>query len=141
MKKLFFMLFSVALLASCSDDDDVNNKDDERIYGKWFVAEANNIPSFELSDCNQQSNIIFKADNTTSSEYYTSSEGECTIEDRTESTWSKNNDIYTFAIPFKDLGKLSGSVKFEENEKQFVFTPSDFPGFSIVFNRAPQSQN
>lgn len=132
------MLFSITLLASCSDDDDVNNNNDERIYGKWFVEDANNIPTFELNDCNKRSSIVFKGNFDTFSEYFETSDGECKVEDRTESTWSREGEIYTFQIPFQDLGKLSGKVEFKNNGKQFVFSPSDFPGVTLTFNREPQ---
>lgn len=139
MKKLFLMLFSITLLASCSDDDDVNNTNDDRIYGKWFAEDANNIPTFQLNDCNKKSNIIFKGNFDTFSEYFdASSNGECDLEDSTESTWSKKGDIYTFQIPFQDLGKLSGKVEFKNDGKQFVFSPSDYPGVTLTFNREPQ---
>lgn len=133
MKKLFFMLFSIALLASCSDDDDVNNKDDERIYGKWFVAEAKGIPGLELDDCNRDSYITFNSDNTTYSEYYTQTGDDCTPEDETESVWEVNGDTYTFTIPFENLGQVNGDVSFNAEANQFTFTPRAVPSAALVF--------
>ncbi|SKB70185.1 Lipocalin-like domain-containing protein [Salegentibacter holothuriorum] len=140
MKKLFLMLFSIALLTSCSEDDDINN--DERIYGKWFVSNAN-LPggesfTFELSDCNKRSNITFKGNETTYSEYHAETGGECELEDTTESTWSRDNDKYTFEIPVENIGKVSGRVEFQQDAKRFVFSPDAFPGVSIIFTRAPE---
>ena len=135
MKKIFILLFSIALLTSCSEDDKVNN--DERIYGKWFVS-ATNVPTFELSNCNKQSNITFKGDGTTYSEYYAETENSCNLEDSTESTWSRDNDTYTFNIPVEGIGKVSGNVEFQNDAKLFVFSPNDLPGVTITFTRAPQ---
>lgn len=140
MNKLFLMLFSITLLASCSSDDDAaNNNNDDRIYGKWFVEDAN-IPTFELNDCNKRSSIIFKGNFDTFAKYFESSSGECKVKDSTESTWSREDDIYTFQIPFPELEneRLSGKIEFKNNGKQFVFSPSDFPRITLVFNREPQ---
>ena len=61
MKKLFVILFSIALFTSCSEDDDANGND--KILGTWFIAAANGVPNFELSDCNKESFITFNSDN------------------------------------------------------------------------------
>lgn len=141
MKKFFIVLFSIALLTSCSEDDDANNG--ERIYGKWFVSNAN-LPSgesftFELSNCNKKSFIIFEGDGTTYSEYYAETGEICELEDNTESTWSRDNDNYTFNIPVGGINeRISGKVEFQANAKSFIFRPSIFPDASITFTRAPE---
>ena len=79
MKKLFFILFSIALFTSCSEDDDANG--DDKILGTWYAVEITNppIPGLVLSDCNQNSNITFNADSSTSSEFYSEIDGNCEI--------------------------------------------------------------
>ncbi|MGW1456534.1 lipocalin family protein [Salegentibacter agarivorans] len=133
MKKLFLMLFSIALLTSCSEDDDANGED--QILGLWYAVEITNppIPGLVLSECNQNSNITFNSDSSTYSEFHTVVEGECEIEDTTESTWSKSNEIYTFTIPFEGLGQVNGTARFEGDT--FIFTPIGSPDTSIVFER------
>ena len=133
MKKLFLMLFSIALLTSCSEDDDANGED--QILGLWYAVEINNSPieGLDLSECNQNSNITFNSDFSTYSEFHTVVEGECEIEDTTESTWSKSNEIYTFTIPFEGLGQVNGTARFEGDT--FIFTPIGSPDTSIVFER------
>ena len=127
------MLFSIALLTSCSEDDDANGED--QILGLWYAVEITNppIPGLVLSECNQNSNITFNSDSSTYSEFYTVIDGECEIEDTTESTWSKSNEIYTFTIPFEGLGQVNGTATFEGDT--FIFTPIGSPDTSIVFER------
>jgi hypothetical protein len=133
MKKLFLLLFSIALFTSCSEDDDANG--DDKILGTWYAVEITNppIPGLVLSDCNQNSNITFNEDSSTSSEFYSEIDGNCEIEDTSESTWSKSNDIYTFTIPFEGIGQLNGTVDF--NGDTFIFTPIASPETSIVFEK------
>lgn len=133
MKKLFVILFSIALFTSCSEDDDANG--DDKILGTWYAVEITNppIPGLVLSDCNQNSNITFNADSSTSSEFYSEIDGNCEIEDTSESTWSKSNDIYTFTIPFEGIGQLNGTADF--NGDTFIFTPIASPETSIVFEK------
>ena len=133
MKKLLLILFSIALFTSCSEDDDANG--DDKILGTWYAVEITNppIPGWVLSDCNQNSNITFNADSSTSSEFYSEIDGNCEIEDTSESTWSKNNDIYTFTIPFEGIGQLNGTADF--NGDTFIFTPIASPETSIVFEK------
>jgi hypothetical protein len=133
MKKLLLILFSIALFTSCSEDDDANGND--KILGTWYAVEITNppIPGLVLSDCNQNSNITFNADSSTSSEFYSEIDGNCEIEDTSESTWSKSNDIYTFTIPFEGIGQLNGTADF--NGDTFIFTPIASPETSIVFEK------
>ena len=132
MKKLLLILFSIALFTSCSDDD---ANGDDKILGTWYAVEITNppIPGLVLSDCNQNSNITFNADSSTSSEFYSEIDGNCEIEDTSESTWSKSNDIYTFTIPFEGIGQLNGTADF--NGDTFIFTPIASPETSIVFEK------
>ena len=133
MKKLLLILFSIALFTSCSEDDDANG--DDKILGTLYAVEITNppIPGLVLSDCNQNSNITFNADSSTSSEFYSEIDGNCEIEDTSESTWSKSNDIYTFTIPFEGIGQLNGTADF--NGDTFIFTPIASPETSIVFEK------
>lgn len=133
MKKLFLMLFSIALLVSCSEDDDTNGEDD--ILGTWYAVEITNppIPGLVLSECNQNSNITFNSDFSTSSEFYSEVDGNCEIEDSSESTWSKDGEIYTFTIPFEGIGQLNGRANF--NGDTFIFTPIASSDTSIVFEK------
>ncbi len=133
MKKLFLMLFSIALLTSCSEDDDANG--DDQILGTWYAVEITNppIPGLVLSECNQNSNITFNSDYSTSSEFYSEIDGNCEVEDSSDSTWSKNNNIYTFTIPFEGIGELNGTANFQGDT--FIFTPIASPDTSIVFEK------
>ena len=133
MKKLFLILFSIALFTSCSEDDDANG--DDKILGTWYAVEITNppIPGLVLSDCNQNSNITFNSDFTTSSEFHSEVEGNCEVENTSESTWSKSNNIYTFTIPFEGIGQLNGTADF--NGDTFIFTPIASPETSIVFEK------
>ncbi|MBZ9730489.1 lipocalin family protein [Salegentibacter sp. JZCK2] len=132
MKKLFLMLFSIALFTSCSDDDE---NGDDPILGIWYAVEITNppIPGLVLSECNQNSNITFNSDFSTYSEFYSEVEGNCEMEDSSESTWSKDNSIYTFTIPFEGIGQLNGTADFQGDT--FIFTPIASPDTSIVFEK------
>ena len=133
MKKLFLMLFSIALLTSCSEDDDANG--DDKIIGTWFIVEANGIPGFELTECNRESFITFNSDNTTNSEYYVESDEDCALEDEANSDWEKDGEVYTFSIPFEGLDDFNGTVSFNSDETEFTFTPLLLPTASVVFEK------
>lgn len=132
MKKLFLMLFSIVLLTSCSDDD---ANGDDPILGIWYAVEITNPPveGLQLSECNQNSNITFNSDSSTYSEFYSEVDGNCELEDSSENTWSKSNNVYTFTIPFEGIGELNGTADF--NGDTFIFTPIASPDTSIVFER------
>lgn len=135
MKKLFVILFSIALFTSCSEDDDANGND--KILGTWFIAEANGVPNFELSDCNQESFITFNSDNTTYSEYYVASSASCTLDDETSSEWEKDGEIYSFTLPvdLEGFENVSGKISFNSDLTEFTFTPSLIPSASMVFEK------
>lgn len=130
MKKLFLMLFSIVLLTACSDDD---AEGEDPILGTWYAVEINNppIPGLALSECNQESNITFNSDFSTYSEFYSEVDGSCEMEDTSESTWSKSNQIYTFTVPFEGIGELNGTADFQGNT--FIFTPIASPDTRIIF--------
>jgi hypothetical protein len=138
MKKLLLILFSIALFTSCSEDDDANGDDD--ILGTWFIAEANGIPNFEVTECTRESSITFNSDNTTYSEYYVGSGEACTLADETNSVWEREGQIYTFSLPIEglenfDLDNINGNISFNSDKSEFTFTPLIFPSASIVFEK------
>jgi len=139
MKKIFLLFFSLALLTSCSNDDDKNSGDD-KILGKWFVAEINNSGPLNLSasDCNQRSFIDFKADGNADSAFYTENGGECILEDSDTSAWSnEGNSRYKFTIPFEGIGSQAGRVEFNSSNISFSFYPDLLIGQDtfIVFEK------
>lgn len=134
MKKFFVLFFSIALLMSCSEDD---NAASDPILGTWYVAEVNNPPGdFTLSECNTSSFMTFNADGTTNSVFYTQVNGNCTAGPSTPSEWSQQSGIYTFTIPIPELEPFSplfGTIQF--NADTFTFTPTFSSGTSIVFKK------
>jgi len=139
MKKIFILFFSLALLTSCSSDDDGANSGDDQILGKWFVTEVNNSGALNLtvSECNKQSFIDFMADNNADSAFFTENEGECTLEDSDTSAWSnEGNSRYKFTIPFEGIGAQSGRVDFN-GSTSFTFFPDILAGqnTSIIFEK------
>jgi len=138
MKKIFLLFFSLALLTSCSSDDDGGNSGDDKILGKWFVAEINNSGALNLSasDCNQQSFIDFKADGNADSAFYSENGGECILEDSDTSSWSnEGSSRYKFTIPFEGIGSQAGRVEFNSSNTSFSFYPDLLIGqdTNIVF--------
>ncbi|PRX41931.1 lipocalin-like domain-containing protein [Salegentibacter salegens] len=133
MKKLFLMLFSIAFLASCSEDDDANANGDDPILGTWYVVELeNDFSDDELNQCNLNSNITFNADNTANSKVHEEVEGECMAETST-AEWERNsNGQYTFDLPF--LGRQTGDVEFSGNSR-FIFSVPSLPGVSLTFEK------
>ena len=105
MKKLLVLFLAATALVSCNKDDD-NNDGDNKIVGKWYLAEINNSGALNLqvTDCNAKSFIDFKADNTADSEYYTETDGECTLESSDTSDWTDQGDSnYSFYVPVEDI--------------------------------------
>jgi len=140
MKKIFLLFFSLALLTSCTSDDDGGNAGDDQILGKWFVAEINNSAALNLSvsECNKQSFINFKGDSNADSEFYTETGGECTLEDSDSSAWSnEGNSRYKFNIPFEGIGSQAGRVEFNSSNTSFTFYPDLLAGqnTNIVFEK------
>ncbi len=139
MKKIFLLFFSLALLTSCSSDDDGGSTGDDQILGKWFVTEVNNSGALNLtvSECNKQSFIDFKADSNADSAFYTENGGECTLEDSDTSAWSnEGNSRYKFNIPFEGIGSQAGRVEFNSSSS-FTFFPDILAGqnTNIIFEK------
>ncbi|APG59937.1 lipocalin family protein [Christiangramia salexigens] len=138
MKKIFFLLISIAVLTSCSDDDDSITDDGTKIIGKWFLIDIRIAGSQNnLSECNQNSYIQFNADNTSKSEFYDDSEGEseveCKLEDSNEGEWKYlGNNRYQIYVP--NFGNQTGNVNFV-NDTRFIFTSSEIPGGEVVFEK------
>lgn len=135
MKKFFVLFFSIALLMSCSEDD---NAASDPVLGTWFVVEVNNIPGsdFTLSECNTNSFMTFNADGTTNSVFSTEVEANCVAGTPTNSVWSEQVGIYSLTIPIPELeafSPLSGTIQF--NADTFTFTPIISPGTTIVFKK------
>lgn len=139
MKKIFILFFSLALITSCSKDDENTNTGPDPILGKWYVVEVNNSGQLNItaSECNQNSFIDFKADNNADSEFYNENNGECTLEDSDTSAWSNNgNSKYKFNIPFEGIGSQTGRVDFS-GSSSFTFFPDILAGqnTNIVFEK------
>lgn len=137
MKKLLVLFFIAAALVSCNKDDD-NNDGDNKIVGKWYLSEINKSGALNLqvTDCNEKSFIDFKADKTATTEYYTKTDGECTLESSNTSDWSDlGGGNYSFYLPVNDFGELSGAVEFNSDNTQFTFYPTVLAtqGTNIVF--------
>ncbi len=135
MKKFFVLFFSIALLTACSEDEEPTT---DPVLGTWFVTEVNNVPGseFTLSQCNTNSYMTFNAEGTTNSVFYTEIAGTCTAGTQMDSEWSKNAIIYSFNIPIPELAAINpvfGTIQF--NGDTFTFTPTLFPGTTIVFNK------
>lgn len=140
MKKIFLLFFSLALLTSCSNDDDGGNTGDEKILGKWYVVEINNSGTLNLtaSECNQKSFIDFNANGSAESAFYNENEGECVLEDSETSAWSNEGGFkYKFNIPFEGIGAQVGTASFNEDLTEFTFSPDLLSGqnTNIVFEK------
>ncbi|HSM64531.1 MAG TPA: lipoprotein [Gillisia sp.] len=125
MKKIFLLFFSLALLTSCSSDDDGENTGDDAILGKWFVAEINNTGTLNLqvNECNKKSFIDFKIDSKADSAVYAEEGGECNVNNSENDEWSNlSNSRYRFVIPFEGIGSQSGRVEFN-GSTGFTFYP------------------
>jgi hypothetical protein len=128
---------SLAVLSSCSDDDDASGNSDDQILGTWGIVEINNAGDFPVSinTCSSQSQITFNSDNTAFSEYYTQTQAGCTV-DSEEGTWSGGDGSkYTFRIPL--LGSQQGTVEFSDDYSEFTFYPDALmtENTNIVFEK------
>jgi len=140
MKKIFILFFSLALLTSCSSDDDSGDAGDDKILGKWFVFEINNTGTFniEANDCNRQSFIDFKANFKADSALYAEEGGECNVDNSENDDWSTEGESrYKFVIPFGGIGAQAGRAEFNEDNTKFTFFPDLFIGqnTNIVFEK------
>lgn len=131
MKKILILMLSIATLTACSNDDDNNEPEQEKILGTWFLVEANNAPGLEINDCTSQSKITFNADNSATTEFHAMSNGEC-VSSTNNTTWSKSDSKYTFEIP--SYGPVPGTVTFNSSSK-FTFVPDVSPSTSLVFEK------
>lgn len=128
MKKLIALLAVFMMFTACDSDDDTNGGDDP-ILGTWYLADwdINGLP--DPTDCNKESNITFRGDNTAESEFYGDVEGYCASSEDS-GNWSKeSNGEYTFEVPL--VGERTGTVTFEGNNN-FTFT---IPEGSLSFMR------
>lgn len=123
MKKIFLLFMSLAVLSSCSDDDDAGNGDN-KILGTWGLVEINNAGDFliPINECTSRSQITFNSDGTAVSEYYMNTQAGCTA-DSEEGNWSGGGDDnkYIFRIPI--LGSQPGRVEFSNDYSRFTFYP------------------
>ena len=128
MKKFLVLFLAAAALLSCDKDDD-NNSSDNKIVGKWYLSEINNSGTLNLqvSECNERSFIEFKENQDANSEYYTTTDGECTLDSSKESDWSDlGGGNYSFYVPVEDIGQLTGTVEFSDDNTSFKFYPTVF---------------
>lgn len=128
MKKYFLLLFAFTLLTACSDDDTADGQDP--ILGNWFLADWS-VPTMEgPSECNQQTNITFYANNTAESEFYDEdTSGECVSESNSSEWTRESNGQYTFYVP--GLGRQTGDVNFH-GDNSFTFSVT---GASVTFEK------
>ncbi|MDT0645259.1 lipocalin family protein [Zunongwangia sp. F260] len=138
MKKIFLLFMSLAVLSSCSNDDDANGNGDNDILGTWGLVAINNAGNFPVTvnECSSQSQITFNSDGTAFSEYYTQTETECTL-DSEEGNWSggRDDNKYIFKIPL--LGPQPGRVEFSDDYSMFTFYPDALitQNTNIVFEK------
>ncbi len=140
MKKIFILFFSLALLTSCSNDDDGGTTGDDKILGKWFVAEVNNTGTLniEINDCNRQSFIEFKSNFKADSALYAEDGGECNVDNSENDDWSnEGGSKYRFVIPFEGIGAQTGRADFNSDFTVFTFYPDLLVGqnTNIVFEK------
>ncbi len=140
MKKIFLLFFSLALLTSCSSDDDGGSTGDDQILGKWFVAEINNTGALNIqaNDCNRQSFIDFKSNFKADSALYAEDGGECNVDNSENDDWSNLGESkYRFVIPFEGIGSQTGRVDFNADFTEFTFYPDLFEtqNTNIVFEK------
>ncbi len=140
MKKIFLLFISLALVTSCTSDDDGGNASDDQILGKWFVTEINNTGAINISanDCNRQSFIDFKANLKADSALYALEDGECNVENSENDDWSNLGESrYRFVIPFEGIGAQAGRADFNADLTQFTFYPDFLIGqnTNIVFEK------
>ncbi len=139
MKKIFFLICCIGILSSCSKDNNNNSNGNDAIIGKWYLAEINNSGSLNLTpnDCNKNSYIDFKSNNTADSAYFSDDSGSCTQESSDNSAWENlGNSRYKFVIPYKDIGAQSGKVEFN-GSNSFTFYPDllSAQGTTLVFEK------
>ena len=132
MKKIFILLFSLAALTSCSNDDENTPDGPDPLLGVWFISEVNNPFSDdgELNECNKRSSIEFKEDNSATTTFFDDASGEC-VSVTTSSTWSNLGDS-KYEIDIPEFGLQQGRIDFN-GSSSFQFNPSSVPGVSIIF--------
>ncbi len=134
MKKIFLLFFSLALLTSCSSDDENSNNGPDPILGVWFISEVNNPFSDDgqLTECNKRSSIEFTDDMTATTIFYDDESGDCKSNTTTSDWENTGSSTYEFDIPV--FGVQSGQVDFT-GSTSFQFYPTDLPGISVVFKK------
>lgn len=133
MKK-FVLLCTIAIFTACSNDDSASqDSGEEPILGTWYFTEINNAGGLQVNDCSSQSSIEFKSDKTAISDFYSETDGECTLE-TSNAVWSKNGEKYNFVLP--EFGPQSGIIEFHNNSS-FSFYPDTFSSTNtnIVFEK------
>ncbi|MDT0686171.1 lipocalin family protein [Autumnicola psychrophila] len=137
MKKIFLLFMSLAVLSSCSDDDEANGTSDDRILGTWFLVEVNGIENlpFEINECILRSNVTFNSNNTANSNYYTGTTSEnCSLDDE-EGRWEKLEGDSKYQLTIPVLGSQRGTVNFSGDNSEFTFIPDLIPAANIVFEK------
>lgn len=133
MKKFLALFFCLAMFTACSEDDDAPAEGEDKILGKWYLADITNSGSLnlEVNECTSRSFIEFFAeDNSSTSEFYSETEGVCAVESSDNSTWSnQGGGKYRFVIPYEGIGSQTGRVEFN-GTSEFTF----FPDLLIVQN-------
>lgn len=113
MKKLLIMFFGLAILTSCSSDDD--NMGADPILGTWVLVDASLVTP---ENCENESTITFTADNNANGTFYLE-ETNCEAE-TSSGTWENLGDSrYLVEVPV--AGDLEGTVTFFDDDN-FVFT-------------------
>lgn len=124
MKKLLIMFFGLAVLTSCSSDDD--NIGEDPILGTWVLIEINPA-AVNIEDCDETSIIIFGADNTANSTFYLE-DSNCEPEAFTGQWENKGNSVYS--VDFPVIGEQEGVVNFE-GSNNFTFVSQQGISFSF----------
>ncbi|GAA4319916.1 hypothetical protein GCM10023115_46660 [Pontixanthobacter gangjinensis] len=131
MKKIILLLLSITLFIACSDDDDAGSNGN--IIGTWVLVDATNVPGVTVDDCTGRSTITFNADETASSTFYSTVDGNCVSAEDTGEWSSSSNSQYTIEVPGFDE-PVAGTVTFS-SANRFTFVPNLSATSSLSFER------
>lgn len=142
MKDFKFILIFLAFagIASCSSDDDGSSNEppaNDPIVGTWKIQQQLIDGEEEpLSDCEKQSTVEFKTNETvTSTDYYDDPDtGECITDVYTEDWENRGNGIYR--ITDEDDESTDISIVFSGNNNTFTISEEyDEVTYSVTYVR------
>ncbi|MFA9192500.1 lipocalin family protein [Flavobacterium sp. FZUC8N2.13] len=126
MKKIYLLFSVCVLLFSCSDDDNNDNVDRQKIIGKYYLFSTDDV---EVDDCGKETYVDIKSDGTLVSEYFETDGDECiSFDGETTYTYTIKNGKITIdneetddveVISYKFVGD-DLELTYEEDDKVFV---------------------